>query len=687
MKKPLILSLVAGLLAFHAQPVRAFEDTTPAPHAAGSVVTNTDQDMDKAIATANAAIARIIAIPDKDRTFANTIGALDDLYADLEDSTSMLVFMSNVHPDAAVRDASTAAEEKVNNFGVDVWKREDLYKAVKAYADTKPKLEGEQARLLEFILRDYKRSGLTLPADQRAKLADVEKEIGKLAIDFGKNIADDESAVMLTAEELAGVPEGVLKNLPRNGDVYVVNMQAPTYMPVIENAESEATRQKVWMTHKRRVGSKNIAILEKVLKLRAEEAHMLGYDNNADYEEEVRMSKTAQNVRDFYAKVRPLVRKKAEQDFKEFQDAKRTQTHDAKAELKPWDFMFIKNYLMKHTYAVDGEKVQEYFPMERVVDGLFTITQSLYGIEYKDVTATKGGTAARPLWHPDVKLFEVYDKATKQMIGEFYLDMYPRPNKYNHAAQWGLVQHRVGPDGKVTTPLAALVCNFTKPTAEKPSLLPHEQVETFFHEFGHCLHTMLSQAHYHRFSGTSVERDFVEAPSQMFENWVWNADCLNTFARHYKTGEPLPKSLLDGMVAAKNLGSGLDAENQFYYGLTDLTYETAKDGVVDTTKVASDLYPEVQLYNFKPTGTFYQASFGHLMGYNAGYYGYMWSLVYACDMFQRFHELGMLSPEAGMYYREKILSKGGTLDGADLVRGYLGREPNMEAFAKELGLK
>jgi thimet oligopeptidase len=669
MKKALAISLLAGLIVCVAQPV--FGDGGTPGAAAGAPVSVSLQDMDQAIARANASIAKVIAIPDKDRTFGNTIGALDELYAALENTTSMLVFMSSVHPDAAVRDASTAAEEKYNNFGVDVWKREDLYKAVKAYADTKPKLEGEQKRLLEFILRDYK----------------VEKEIGKLAIDFGKNIADDESALMLTAEELRGVPEGVLKNLPKNGDVYVVNMQAPTYMPVIENAESETTRQKVWMTHKRRAGTKNIAILEKVLKLRAREASMLGYGSNADFENEVRMSKSAQNVLDFYAKVRPLVRKKAEQDFKEFQDAKRAQTKNPEAALKPWDFLFFKNYLLKHTYAVDGEQVQQYFPMERVVDGLFSITQSLYGIEYKDVTATKGGTASRPLWHADVRLYEVYDKKTQKMLGEFYLDMYPRDNKYNHAAQWGLIQHSVSADGTVTTPLAALVCNFTKPTADKPSLLKHEEVETFFHEFGHCLHTILSEAHYHHFAGTSVERDFVEAPSQMFENWVWNAECLGTFARHYKTGEPLPKSLLDGMVAAKNLGSGMDAENQFYYGLTDMAFESTKDGVVDTTKVQADLYHEVQLYDFRPEGTYYQAGFGHLMGYNAGYYGYMWSLVYACDMFQRFHELGMLSPEAGKYYREKILSKGGTMDGMDLVRGYLGREPNMEAFAKELGLK
>lgn len=685
MKKTSI-ALIAGLALAVAPAAVGAPDKPAAAAPAKSIVTSSNQSVERAIEQANASIAKIIAIPDASRTFTNTIAALDETFAKFENDTQMVIFMSNVHPDADIRDASTKAEEKFLNFMVDVWKREDLYKAVKAFADTKPTLKGDEARLLSFILRDYRRSGLSLTADKRAELATIEKEIGKLIIDFNKNTAEDESAVMLTKEELKGMPESFIANLPNNNGVYICNMQAPTYMPLLENAELESTRQKVWMTHKRRAGTKNIAVLEKVLKLRAVQAKLLGYQNNADYEIEARMAKEPETVREFYKTLAPLVREKAKQDFAEFEAAKRIQSGDAKSTLKPWDFAFIKNHLQKTKYAVDQEAIQQYFPMERVVDGLFSITQSLYGLEYKDVTASRGGTAERPLWHEDVRLYEVYDKATKKMLGEFYLDMYPRDNKYNHAAQWGLVQHSISSGGKETTPLAALVCNFTKPTADKPSLLQHSEVETFFHEFGHCLHTIVSESRFHRFAGTSVERDFVEAPSQMFENWVWDADCLAVFARHYKTNEPLPRSLLDGMIAAKNLGSGLDAENQFYYGLTDLNYESTSDGVVDTTKMATDLYPQIQSYNFRPEGTYYQAAFGHLMHYNAGYYGYMWSLVYACDMFQRFKELGMLSPEAGKYYRDKIISKGGTKDGMDLVRDYLGREPNLEAFVKELGL-
>jgi thimet oligopeptidase len=244
-------------------------------------------------------------------------------------------------------------------------------------------------------------------------------------------------------------------------------------------------------------------------------------------------------------------------------------------------------------------------------------------------------------------------------------------------------------DGKVTKPAAALVCNFTKPTKDKPSLLTHDEVETFFHEFGHCLHTLLSDVKYWQFSGTGVERDFVEAPSQMFENWVWDADVLRTFARHYDSGDAFPDELLDGMNKARYLGSGMLAERQFFYGMFDMKCHLGGDGKVDTVALADELWGQqgsgVELYAAVPH-TYFHAAFGHLVGYQAGYYGYQWSLVYACDMFQRFKELGMLDPEAGMFYRKMILGRGGSVDGLELVRDYLGREPKMDAYLEHLGL-
>lgn len=637
------------------------------------------------LARADEAVAAIVAIPDAQRTFDNTIGAFDDLMVRLGTDTNMIAFMAHVSTDAAEREAGQRAEEHVTNWAIAVRKREDLYRAVKSFADSGPQLAGEQARLLERLLRDYRRAGMDLPPAQREKLKTLEMEITRLGIEFEKNIREDETRVPLTRAELAGMSDEFLAGLkPQIGDVYLVGMDYPTFIPIQDQCENETTRKKLWLAFKRKAGQKNVLLLERILRLRAEAAALLGYATPADFETEPRMARSARQVQEFYDKVRPLARKKAELDFQEFRAAKRAHTGNADATFYPWDFSFYKNRLLKEKYAVDGEKVREYFPMERVVDGLFSITQSLYGLEYRDIT-THAQAAGRPLWHADARLFEVWDTSRDELLGEFYIDLYPRDHKYGHAACWGLRPRKVWSDGSVQKPIAALVCNFSKPTPDKPSRLTHDEVETFFHEFGHCLHNILTETHYGEFAGTSVARDFVEAPSQMFENWVWDANVLATFARHYQTGEPLPPALLDGMIRARHLGSALEAERQFYYGLCDLRYHTAPGGVVDTTQVANELFSTVELYAQVPD-VFHQASFGHLVGYQAGYYGYQWSLVYACDMFQRFRELGMLDPQAGKYYRQKILARGGSIDELDMVKDYLGREPRMEAYLEHLGL-
>lgn len=652
---------------------------------AGSALTQqVPQSIKDALKRADAAVLKIVKIPAKQRTFANTIGALDDISVRLDNDTSLFLFMQYVSTDANVRDSSRAAEEFVSNWAIELGKREDLYKAVKQFADTKPKLTGEQKRLFDFTMRDYRRSGMTLPLEKRKKLKEIEKEINKLGIEFQQNIADDETMVPMTADELKGMPEDVLKRQKQVAGVYLIGMDGPTFNSALDYVESETAREKLWIEYKRRGGKRNVRVLEKILKQRAAAAELLGYPTTVDYEVEIRMSKNSKTIHEFYEKLKPIVRKKASKDMEEFNAAKRKHTGNANAKLQPWDYSFYKHLLMKEKYAVDSEKVAEYFPMDAVVNGLFSITQSLYGIEYKDVTANAAALKL-PIWHPDVKLYEVYDKETKKLLGRMYTDLFPRDNKYNHAACWGLRPRKVFADGSSQVPLAALVCNFTKPTADKPSLLPHDEVETFFHEFGHGLHHILSDRKYGRFSGTSVARDFVEAPSQMMENWVWSPEVLKTFTKHYKTGEPLPADLLTGMKAARTLGSGIETEHQFYYGLVDQAFHTAKGGNIDTIKTAVDLFSEVELYEKVPE-VWFHAAFGHMVGYHGAYYGYQWSLVFAQDMFQRFEELGILSPAAGKYYREKILARGGSMDEMDMLKDYLGREPKMDAFLRHLGM-
>ena len=646
-----------------------------------------DSPIAEQLRAADAAVEIIVAQPADQARFESTFVALDDLLTRLETDTSLTMFMAHVSTDAAERERGQRADQDWQNWIIELTKREDLYRVLSAVAAKSGGLTGEDARLVKHVMRDFRRAGMELAPANRALLKAAQVELAALSLQYQKNLAEDDTRVPMTAEELAGVPSDVLANQPRVGDVLLVGLDGPTYIAVMENAETETSREKLWLAYKRRVGQRNVIVLEKMIQKRAEIAQLLGYDSTAESETEIRMAKNPQTVREFYARLRPLVREKALLDFEEMRKAKREHTGNPAAEFFPWDQMFYKRQLQMTKYAVDSRKVQEYFPLERVVDGLFSITQSLYGLQYRDITSD-AKSSGRKIWHDDVRLYEVLDATSGAVLGEFFIDLHPRENKYSHAAQWGLAQHKKWSDGTVQLPVAALVCNFTKPTADKPSLLTHDEVETFFHEFGHCLHTILSEGTYGKFAGTNVERDFVEAPSQMFENWVWDADVLGTFARHYKTGEPLPREMLDGMVRARYLASAIEAEHQFYYGLVDFDYHSTSDGKVDTTEVANALFAEIELYP-RIDDIAFQASFGHLAndGYTSGYYGYQWSLVYAQDMFQRFKELGMLDPQAGKYYREKILSRGGTLDGLDMVRDYLGREPSMEPYLRHLGLK
>jgi thimet oligopeptidase len=662
------------LLAICAGAVQASLDIPTSPAEVRSTVT-------EALAHADTRVAAIIAIDDAQRTYANTVGAIDDLMVQLDSTADAAIFMAYVHPDLAIREAASEMEEASAAWYIDVGKNEDLYNAVVTYAATNPRLEGEEERYLAFSLRDYRRAGMDLPADERTRLTTIEKELSTLSIEFESNIRADETKVPMTRDELAGVPDAVIDRLPVVGDVYLVGMDYPTFGPILDYATSGVTRQKIWMSYKRRAGKKNVAVLEKIITLRAEQADLLGYQHTADFKIEIRMAKNAANVAAFYEGLRPLIRAKAKLDWAEFLAAKRADTGDATAAFYPWDFSYYREKLKKDKYAVDSQAVQQYFPMENVIEGLLGTTQTLFGIEYREIPAGPDS----PRWHDDVRMFEVWDSATNLMLGKFYIDLHPRDGKYTHAAQWGLVPRKVWADGSVQTPIAALVCNFNPPGDGTPSLLTHDEVETFYHEFGHGIHTILTEAEVGRFAGTRVERDFVEAPSQMLENWVWQPKVLQGFAKHWETGETLPIEVIEGMIAAKNLGSGMLAEHQIYYGQVDQTYHTAPGGDIDTTQVGIDLYGDIELYEPIPN-THFQAGFGHLTGYEAGYYGYLWSLVFAQDMWNRFQELGILNPEAGQYYREKILSRGGTMDGLDMVTDYLGRPPSQAAFVEHLGL-
>jgi thimet oligopeptidase len=663
--------LVAALLAAVCLATR------PAPAAEPSTVEGW-------LGWADQQIQHIIDVPDDQRTFQNTVGALDDVHARLLIELQFPQVLAVLSPNAEERDYGNKVEAAFNEWIIQLNLNEDLYRAIKAYADTDPPLTGERKRLLYFVMRDYRRAGMELPPDQREELKKVQLELSDLSIEFNKDALEDETSVLLTPEELEGMPEDFLGQLDRVAGLYLVTMDGPVVMRIWTLCPDETTRRKIWVAYKRQGGQKNVRVLEKILELRAKEADLLGYDNAADYRTEILMTKNADTVEAFYDELRPLVREKSNIDFAMLRDRKREDLNDPDAGFYAWDYWYYANLLKREQYSVDEEVVRQYFPLQQVIDGLFNISSTLFGIEIREETEQAKAEGIY-FWHPDVRFYRIYDKQSGEMLGELYTDLFPRPNKRDGAFQWGFIPRKAWPDGTLTRPRAVVQCNFPKPTEDKPSLLTHDDVTTLFHEFGHFLHSVLTQTT--TVGCENVERDFVEVPSQLYENWCWDRDVLRTFARHYETGEPIPDELVDGMIAARQFASGMLAERQFYYGLVDQAYHHLAAGEdIDTTAIGLQLEDEVEQYD-GVKGTYFEAGFTHLTNYIASYYGYQWSLVYACDCFEKFKELGLLNPEAGMRWRKAVLSRGGTVDGMDMIHDFLGREPRMTAYLEHLGLK
>lgn len=643
------------------------------------------EDVEASLASATAAIDAIVAMPEDERTFSNSVLAIDDVQARAFMDTRMTSFLANVSTDAAVRERGREASAAVSNWFNELYKRRDLYEVLQGFEPLLVSLKGSQRRYLEVLLRDYRRNGMDLSEEQTARLLEIDRELNELGIAFRQAIDEDETIAFFTDEECRGVPENFLANLPRSAGMVQVELKGAATSYFFGYCEVPETRQRLSMLYGRRGGRKNVDRLERMLALRAEKARLLDYATFADYRVETRMAQTAENVAAFYADLQPKLRRKALADLEEFNAAKREHTGDPDASLDAWDFSFYRNWLLREKYAVDTQLVRQYFSLDAVTEGMFEVYQDLFGIRFSDITEVARTTGSPPIWHEDVRVFQVHDADTGNFLGDFYIDLHPRPGKYSHAAQFPIKIRKLWMDGNMTMPRVALVCNFTKPTATEPSLLSHGEVETYFHEFGHCLHSILTEVDMYEFAGTAVARDFVEAPSQMLENWIWDAGILGRFARHYETGEALPAEVLSSMVAAKNLGSGLSAEGQVYLGMMDFMFHTDPDGDVDTSAVREEAYARTRLFPVTEN-LVGQASFGHLVGYEAGYYGYLWSLVYAADMFSRFEAEGIMNTETARDYRKKVLARGGTVPALQMVTEFLGREPNADAFLRALGL-
>ncbi|KAF8073822.1 metallopeptidase MepB [Lyophyllum atratum] len=643
------------------------------------------------IAIYRAKLDAVGALAPKDSNFASVFLALQNEDARFDSETEPLTFYQNVSPTKELRDASNEAESIVRQFSVDSSMRLDVYQAKVAAkknieeAGEWEKLEPEEKRLVDKMILDGTRAGLALPEKERTQLTILKKELSQVCLDFSKNFNEENGVITFTEEELKGVPKDVIsgytKRTEGSKEVYDVTYKTPDIFPIFKFAENPETRQRAQEGHESRL-EVNVPLLNKALDLRRQIASLLGYNTWADYVTEEKMIKSGKNVDNFLndleTKLRPVGLKEREVLL-----ALKKKEHEEKGipfdgEFYIWDYRYYDRKYVEESLKLDDMVVKEYFPVSVVVPTILEIYQNLLGVRFEEI---QGST-----WHPEVQQFAVWDKDAKDesgFVGYCYLDLFPRASKYSHAAVWPLLPGYDFPDGKRHYPLAAMVANLAKPTPDKPALMRHDDVVTFFHEMGHVFHGLLSKTKFARFHGTSVARDFVEAPSQMLENWCWEPKVLEKMSSHYETKKPLSPELIEKIIKSRYVNVGLFYLRQLFFAKFDLKVHTDKESE-DYTLLWNSLREKISLVKSKKPCPG-QGTFGHITGgYDAGYYGYTYSLVFAADMYATVFKADPLDPARGKQYREKILRAGGSRDEIESLKDFLGREPNSEAFLKEL---
>jgi Zn-dependent oligopeptidase len=565
--------------------------------------------------------------------------------------------------------------------------RDDLYRALKAVADKKPKLGAEEQRLVDDQMLTYRRAGLALPAAERATVEKLRKELAGLNTQFGVNINEARGPLDFTAEELAGVPASFLESpgVKQPDGKYRVMANITWHAVAIgENAENADTRRKLSVARNSLAQEKNIPVLKQMVALRADIAKRLGYATWADYQTETRMAKTGAAAVKFEEDLVKGLQPKFAAEMETLRQLKVKQTGQADAQLMAWDIGYYTNRLMKEKFSVDREALRAYFPYQATLEGMFAIYQKIFGLKF---------TAIEPpyVWAPGVQLYVVQDATSGVPMGAFYLDMFPREGKFNHFACFPQKLGGVLADGRYDLPVAALLCNFPAPSADKPSLLKQDDVVTLFHEFGHVMHGMLSRSRFVAQTGFAVPRDFVEAPSQMLENWVWDKAVLDTFAADYRDpSKKIPAETIAALVASRQATEGYATRRQLTYGLVDLSLHTVsaeEAAKMDIVTVTNATLARVTIA--PPADTAFVAYFGHLAGYDAGYYGYLWAKVMAIDMASVFKAApgGFLDEKIGRRLRDEVYGVGNTRDVAVSVEKFLGRPRSQDAYLDYVGIK
>jgi len=632
----------------------------------------------------------IVANPEEP-TFDNTIAAMSFGGEVLERTSSIFFNLHSAETNDEIQKIAMEVSPLLSEFGNDVRLNKELFERVKSVYDKRGSLNltPEQLTLLEKKYKSFSRNGANLPEDKKTRLREIDKEASKLSLEFGENVLAETNAYQLhitDEKDLSGLPEGTVEaarelamSLEKEG--WVFTLDYPSYVPFVTYADNRGLRKKIAIAFGAKAFQSNEFNNEKIVlkltKLRHDRANLLGYKSHADFVLEERMAESPEKVKSFLTDLLAKAKPAAEREFAELTAfAKELDNLD---QLEKWDGAYYSEKLKQKLFNLDDEKLKPYFKLENVLTGAFTIAGKLYGLKFEEVKDID-------TYHKDVTTYEVKDEAGN-LVAIFYADFFPRKGKRNGAWMTSFKSQYVK-DGVNERPHVSIVCNFTKPTETKPSLLTFNEVTTLFHEFGHALHGMLADTVYPSLSGTSVYWDFVELPSQIMENWCYEPEALALFAHHYQTGEMIPMEYIEKIKESASFLEGMATMRQLSFGLLDMGWHSADpSGITDLKAFETEQFASTKLYPDVKENAM-STSFSHIFqgGYSSGYYSYKWAEVLDADAFEFFQEKGIFDRETATKFKDNILSKGGTEHPMLLYKRFRGQEPKPEALLKRAGL-
>ena len=589
----------------------------------------------------------------------------NELESAIYDLSGRIAFMGDVHPDEKIRNFGNEADSKIQNLALEIFKDQDLYEKFKEI-ETK-NLDEESKTFYRDLEIDFKDAGHGLSSEKKDRLTEIEKKLIDLSISFSENIAKDKTEVMFLEDELKGLSQNELKNLKKNNDSFVITMAYPDINAVMENCSVRKTREIVWKAFNNRAVKENSPILEEAVQLRNEKALLFGFKTWAEYRLQNRMAKSPKNVASMYESLIPKLQKAAEVEKIEL-----AIDNIEISDITPWDIRYFISKERSKVSSIENSELKKFFYIHDVKTEMFKVCEEVFDLHIKP-------ESNETAWHEDVELWSLWEK-NGQQLAYFYLDLYPREGKFTHAAVFDISS---GGSSRQELPICSMVANFPNPNTGD-GLMTFDEVETLFHEFGHVLHNGIGKSKYTRFVGANCEWDFVEAPSQIMEHWVWKVECMKRISTHIESGESLSEEICEKLNKSKNIGVSLLTLRQVSFGLADqhLHGENFKDSLLEiehaAQKVTTITYPK---------DINHLAAFGHLLGgYDAAYYGYLWAEIIGDDLFSRFENEGVLSNSVGVDYKNKILKPGGTVPAENMVQDFLGRKWNDEAFLSQKNL-